>query len=62
MSNTNIWKLHKLTKKKYITIKEFIDVLASDLMNTVMKATVSSDSVATSIKITNTTINVMRRI
>ena len=45
-----------------MTIKEFIDVLASDLMNTVMKATVSSDSVATSIKITNTTINVMRRI
>ena len=58
---TNIWKLDKLNKKKDMTIKEFADILASDLMNSAMKAAVSSDSVSTSIRITDTTINMTRR-
>ena len=36
------------------------DILASDLMNSAMKDAVSSDSVSTSIRITDTTINMTR--
>ena len=42
-------------------VKEFADILASDLMNSAMKGDVSSDSVSTSIRITDTTINMTRR-
>ena len=44
-----------------MTIKEFVDILASHLMNSAMKAAVSSASISTSIKITDTTINMTRR-
>ena len=44
-----------------MTIKEFSDILASNLMNSAMKAALSSDSVSTSIRITDTTINMARR-
>ena len=58
---TDILKLDKLNKKKDMTINEFADILASDIMNSAMKAAVSSDSVSTSIRITDTTINTTRR-
>ena len=61
MNVTDIWKLNKLNKKKDMIIKEFADILASDLMNSAMKATVSSDSISPSIRITDTTINMTRR-
>ena len=61
MNVTDIWKLEKLKKKKDMTIKEFADILVSDLMNSAMKTAVSSDSVSTSIRITDTTINMTRR-
>ena len=61
MNVTDIWKLYKLNKKKDMIIKEFADILASYLLNSTMKAAVSSDSVSTSIKITDTTINMTRR-
>ena len=62
MNVTDIWKLDKLNKKNDMTIKEFADILASDLMNSAMKIAIPSDSVSTSIKITDTTINMTRRI
>ena len=61
MNVTDIWKLYKLNKKKDMIIKEFADILASYLLNSTMKAAVSSDSVSTSIRITDTTINMTRR-
>ena len=61
MNVTDIWKLYKFNKKKDMIIKEFADILASYLMNSTMKAAVSSDSVSTSIRITDTTINMTRR-
>ena len=47
-------------EEENMTIKKFVDILASNLMTISMKVVVSSDTVATSMKRTNTAINITR--
>ena len=59
---TGIWKLDKIGRTNLRTIKEYADVLWRDLINSSMKAVASIDSLAISIEISTTTINMSHRI
>ena len=59
---TDIWKLDKIERTRLRTIKEYADVLWRDLINSSMKAAVSIESLAISIEISTTTINISHRI
>ena len=59
---TDIWKVDKIGRTSLRTIKKYADVLWWDLINSSMKAAVSIDSLAISIEISTTTINMSHRI